>query len=136
MADGNDMDEETVPQGEFVLAIARSIGFLVAIVAIVLAMFLMMAVRATMGFALSKVGILSLSTCSRPAVTYLAVYPCFPNLALVSHFSQSPVAVMRTLRSAHLKNAGILLGTVLWATLKAAKVPSKSFWLILTRGCM
>ena len=61
-SDGIEQDEETsVPQGEFVLMIARGVGFLVAIVAIVLAMVLMMTVRTIIAFTMNKMGILGLS---------------------------------------------------------------------------
>jgi hypothetical protein len=58
----DEFGEAALPQGEFVLMIARGVGFLVAIVAVVMAVLLMISVRAFIAFSLTKLGILGLST--------------------------------------------------------------------------
>jgi len=60
--DNNDFVEHTAPQGELVLLLARSVGFLVAIVAVVLAVLLMMASRAIIAVCISNIGVLGLCT--------------------------------------------------------------------------
>ena len=58
----DEFGETSVPQGEYVLIFARSIGFLVGIVAVILAVLLMMAVRAVIALGISKLGVIGLST--------------------------------------------------------------------------
>ena len=61
VGENDDFGEASLPQSEFVLILARTVGFLVAIVAVVIAILLMMTIRALIAFFLSKVGIIGLS---------------------------------------------------------------------------
>jgi len=61
LEENNNFVETAVPQGEFVLMIARGVGFLVAIVAVTLAILLMMSIRAFLALALNKLGVCVLS---------------------------------------------------------------------------
>mgnify|MGYP006435843251 CR=1 FL=1 len=61
MEASEEFNETALPQGEFVLMMARSVGVLVAIVAVVLAVLLLMIARAFIAFMLTKVGVLGLS---------------------------------------------------------------------------
>lgn len=61
VGENDDFGEATLPQSEIVLILARTVGFLVAIVAVVLAILLMMTIRALIAFLLTKIGITVLS---------------------------------------------------------------------------
>ena len=73
-SDNDDFGEATLPQSEFVLILARTVGFLVAIVAVVLAILLMMTIRALIAFLLTKVGITLLSTFVTVIVVGVSLY--------------------------------------------------------------
>ena len=72
--DENWEEEPSLPQSEFVLILARSVGFLVAIVAVVLAILLMMTIRALIAFLLTKVGITLLSAFVAIVVAGISLY--------------------------------------------------------------